>query len=126
MSLFVFLTDPDGCENCDDLSQRKGRCCHTSLGGKDLDAGIYVPPWCPKHHIEEYVELLENLVEDYDQIGFENVCHCGYEPYSDDDDDSRCCWVRRSWWRLVQWFGLWSPGKAVEWKRMTLRSDEHL
>ncbi len=55
------------------------------------------PTTMTKAQLLDYVARLEDLVEDYDQVGFDNVCGCA------EFSDSRCCWIMRSWQALQQW-----------------------
>ena len=55
---------------------------------------------------DQLLALLEDLVEDYDEIGFPNVCHC-FGIFDEGEaartSDARCCWVRRAYARLWRW-----------------------
>ena len=66
----------------------------------------------------EYIRLLEDLIEDYDAIGWFNVCKCGPSYL---ESDSRCCWVRRAWERLIAYRKAKLGGS---YERMTKRPNE--
>ena len=49
LGAFKNINEPGGCSACNHYWERRGLCTHSNWSppGQPLDAGNYVPPWCP-------------------------------------------------------------------------------